>query len=94
MQNIIARTKRHPTAVSYLKAAAKNKAVAQIIEQKLKRCTSIRGGAIYVLFSELCGGNMAKVAHLCEHCPDELLEKACNSRNKNKRSLINGYFEK
>ena len=58
------------------------------ISNKLKRCTSIRGTNIYVLFSDLCDGDIDRVAQVCENVPDEILEEACNRQDYSGRELI------
>lgn len=61
---------------------------ALLISSKLKKCTSIRGTNLYVLYSDLCGGDLNKVAQVCENVPDEILEEACNRQDYSGRELI------
>ena len=61
---------------------------ALLISNKLKNCTSIRGTNIYVLYSDLCDGDIDRVAKVCDNVPDDILEEACNRQDYSGRELI------
>jgi len=61
---------------------------ALLISSKLKACKSIRGTNLYVLYNDLCDGDIDKVARLCENVPDDILEDACNRQDYSGRELI------
>ena len=61
---------------------------AMIISSKLKKCTSIRGTNLYVLYNDLCDNDIDRVAKICENVPDDILEEACNRQDYSGRELI------
>jgi len=63
------------------------------IVSKLNICESIRGTRLCVLYADLCGRDISKVAHLCRVCPDATLEDACARQDWSGRELVDGYLE-
>lgn len=63
------------------------------INNKIKRCKSLRGTNIYVLYSDLCDRDIDKVVQLCKNCPDDILEDACNRQDYSGRELVSSYFD-
>ena len=70
-------------ALNFLTNLAASKDVETInnIVSKLSKAKSIRGTNLYVLYSDLCDKNMAKVERLCLSCPIEILEDACSRQD-------------
>ena len=66
---------------------------SMIIDNKLKRCESIRGTNAYVLWSDLCNQDMDNVVEVCENVPDDILEEACNRQDYSGRELIAEYVK-
>lgn len=62
------------------------------IALKLERCKSIRGTAIWVLYSDLCGKDMNRVLQLCQLCPDDTLQDACSRQDYSGRKLVQDYL--
>lgn len=62
------------------------------ILSKLDEMKSIRGSNAYVLWSDLCGKNLAKVQKLCENCPSEILENACSRQDYSGIKLVSNYL--
>jgi hypothetical protein len=65
---------------------------AAFIEQKLEKYKTLRGTNIYVLYSDLCGKDMDKVILLLKHCPQEILEEACNRQDYSGRKMVVNYL--
>lgn len=65
---------------------------ALIVDNKLKKCPSIRGTNLYVLWSDLCNQDITKVVQVCENVPDEILEEACNRQDYSGRELIQEFI--
>lgn len=63
-----------------------------ILKEKLEKCTTIRGTNLYVLYNDLCDSDMGNVLKLCEKCPDDILEDACNRQDYSGRELIKSYL--
>ena len=62
------------------------------IGDKLRRCTSIRGKHIYILWKDLGDGDIDQVAHICDKVPDDVLEAACQKQDRSGRELIQSYL--
>lgn len=52
----------------------------------------IKGTELYVLYSDLCGKDMDKVAKLIENCPREILIKACKQQDYSGRKMVKDYL--
>jgi len=76
-------------ALAFLKLLTEPESVA--ILQKLEEAKSIRGSNLYILWSDLCDRDMAKVETLCKNCPTAVLEDACNRQDFTGRELVAEY---
>lgn len=96
MNQLIEWSKGNPGAFNFLMTVfaspETNLSQAATIESKLKQCPSIRGTNLYVLYSDLCEMDVSKVVELCMKCPDDVLEKACNSQDCSGRELVKDYL--
>lgn len=64
-----------------------------VITAKLERCSTIRGFQLYILFKDLCGGDMVNVAELCINCPNAVLIDACSRQDGSGKELIRKYLK-
>jgi len=76
-------------AGAFLKLLTEPENVA--ILQKLEEAKSIRGSNLYILWSDLCDRDLAKVETLCKKCPTAVLEDACNRQDFTGRKLVAEY---
>lgn len=84
----------NPGALNFLMEllAPQNLEHALPIAMKLTESEKIRGTNLYVLYSDLCGENMANVAILCKNCPTDVLEDACSRQDYSGRKLVEQYL--
>lgn len=52
----------------------------------------ISGTDVYVLWSDLCGRNSAKVDDLVTNCPKDILIDACSRQDRSGLKLVKQYF--
>jgi hypothetical protein len=62
------------------------------IMQKIKKCSSIRGTNLYILYSDLGDKDLRTIADICIKVPDEVLEDACNRQDYSGIELIKPYM--
>ena len=60
--------------------------------EAIKKNELLRGGALYVLHSDLCGKDMDKVKHLLKECPADILADACSRQDYSGRELVKAYL--
>jgi hypothetical protein len=84
----------NPGAVSFLMELLKpeNCIYKNEILLKLGEAKTIRGTNLYVLWSDLCKKEMKNVYSLCENCPTDILEDACNRQDYSGFKLIEKYL--
>lgn len=93
INEIVTWSKGNPGALDFLThLTIPNFNMGKVIIEKLNRCKSIRGANIYVLYSDLCKRDIKKVYELCEKCPDDILEDACNRQDYSGLDLIKDYI--
>jgi hypothetical protein len=63
------------------------------IVTKMEKIPSLKGTNLYVLWSDLCGKDISKVADLCTKCPNDILEDACSRQDYSGRSLVANYLD-
>lgn len=93
MNQIIQWSQGNPGAMTFLMSIMQPENVVKgiTIIQKLEEAKSIRGTNLYVLWSDLCDRDMAKVETLCKNCPTDILEDACNRQDYSGRELVSEY---
>lgn len=69
-----------------------NNPIADSIVMKITDC-NLRGSALWVLYSDLCGKNMEKVGKLCQDCPNDILIDACSRQDYSGVDLVKPYLE-
>jgi len=62
------------------------------ILQKLEE-TGIKGGDIYVLWSDLAGKLYSQMAVICKNVPNDVLIDACSRQDYSGRELIQEYIK-
>lgn len=93
-KQIIEWSQGNPGAMTFLMELIKpeNAIFGLQITLKLEEAKSIRGTNLYVLWSDLCNKDLVKVSLLCENCPIDILEDACNRQDYSGRKLVESYF--
>ena len=93
MNQIIQWSQGNPGAMAFLMSIMQPENVVKrlIIFQKLEEAKSIRGTNLYVLWSDLCNRDIAKVETLCKNCPTDILEDACSRDDYSGRELVSKY---
>ena len=93
MNQIISWSKGNPGAMAFLLSLTQpeNAGFGIIIISKLNELP-IRGTDLYVLWSDLCGKDLVKVANLCDNCPDDVLVDACSRQDYSGMELIKKYI--
>ena len=94
MNEIIQWSKGNPGALNFLmQIISPENAINGIsIIKKLEEAKSIRGTNIYVLWSDLCNRDISLVKILCEKCPTDILEDACNRQDYSGRKLVQEFL--
>lgn len=94
MLEIMKYAKGNPGALTFLMELMKpeHMTTALVVMNKLDQIESLRGTNLYVLWSDLCTKDMIKVAKLCEHCPNDVLEDACSRQDYSGRALVAQYL--
>jgi hypothetical protein len=95
IDEVIKLSKGNPGAATFLitlTGSLEHVVHALVIIPKIKKC-GIVGTDLYILWSDLCNKDMARVAHLCKHVPDEVLIDACSRQDYSGRSLVAEYWE-
>jgi hypothetical protein len=60
---------------------------------KMEEIPTLRGTNLYVLWSDLCNKDIKLVSTLCQNCPKEILEDACNRQDYSGRELVAKYLQ-
>lgn len=95
MNKIIEFAGGNPGALNVLIAAQQQgEAISKPIFEALDRIPTLRGTNIYILQSDLCGGNFETMAHLCKNVPDNILADASNRQDYSGRKLVKDYMPK
>ncbi len=94
MNQIIQWSQGNPGAMTFLMSLMQpqNAEKGIAIIQKLEEAKSIRGTNLYVLWSDLCDKNIAKVEILCKKCPTDILQDACSRQDYSGRELVSEYL--
>jgi len=94
IHQIIQWSQGNPGAIMFFLEIARCEDVvkATMIIQKLSEAKSIRGTNAYVLWSDLCDKDIIKVLTLCNKCPTDILEDACNRQDYSGKKLISKYL--
>jgi len=97
MDEILKWSEGNPGALTFLMEVYMNPDTNFIdsyaIDKKIRKCPTLRGTNLYVLYSDICGRDIKKVVTLCNNCPNEILEDACNRQDYSGRSLIAEYLK-
>jgi hypothetical protein len=95
MKQIIEWSQGNPGAMSFLMSLIlpENAIKSLPILMKLEEAKSIRGTSLYVLWSDLCGRDLALVEQLCKRCPTPILEDACSRQDYSGRALVAEYIK-
>jgi len=67
-----------------------NSVAALTILPKLEAC-EIKGGDIYILWSDLANKDYQLMAHLCKEVPNDILADACSRQDYSGRKMIEKY---
>jgi hypothetical protein len=59
---------------------------------KMEEIPSLKGTNLYVLWSDLCNKDIEKVSKLCQNCPNDILEDACNRQDYSGKKLVAEYM--
>lgn len=94
MEKIIQWAEGNPGALIFLMELLRpeNLIKSTLIFQRLDKLKSIRGTNLYVLWSDLCNRDISKVEQLCNNCPKNILESACNRQDYSGRELVAKYL--
>lgn len=96
MQQLLKLAAGNPGAMTFLMqfftGPVENAAYGISIIPKVEKC-GIVGTDLYVLWSDLCGKDISKVATLCKNTPDAVLIDACSRQDYSGRDLVKQYFE-
>ncbi|UHG93454.1 hypothetical protein [Spirosoma oryzicola] len=93
MQKLISWANGNPGAMQFLIQLYNSYvSISAPIIGMLEQATTIRGTNLYVLWSDLCDKDMNKVSHLCQHCPQDILEDACSRQDWSGRNLVAPYL--
>lgn len=65
-----------------------------MIYSKLFSCREIRGWKLWVLYKDLCEGDMMKVAWLAIRCENSILTEACSTDDRSGKELVAPLFER
>ena len=91
MNKVIELSKGNPGAMTCL-MGLNNEQSSNIISIVEKN--NIVGTDIYIIWSDLCGKDNAKMEHLCLNCPEDILKDAANRQDYSGRKLVEPYIMK
>lgn len=80
----------NPGAMRFVSQMGSRSDTEEMIE-KIRDLPSLRGTNIYVLCSDICGGDLDLVHHLLDAVPREELEQACSKQDFSGKYLVQKY---
>jgi len=92
MKQLFEWSKGNPGALTFLMSlmAEEGLAAGMVIIPKLENY-NIRGTDLYILWSDLCGRDVDRVAELISNCPQDILEDACSRQDYSGREMVKQY---
>lgn len=95
MKQLIEWSQGNPGALNFLMGLMRDENLKHSIPIVilLEKATTIRGTNLWVLYSDLCGKDYAKVAQLCKDCPQAIIEDACSRQDYSGRELVASYLK-
>lgn len=92
MKQLMEWSEGNPGALTFLMSlmADEGLAAAMVIIPILEKY-NIRGTDLYILWSDLCGKDVDRVAELISNCPQDILEDACSRQDYSGRALVAEY---
>ena len=90
-QTFASLSKGNPGALAFLMELVKPEMPIRTIA-RLEN-SGIVGADLYVLWSDICEKDMAKVIKLVDGCPLPLLKDACSRQDYSGREMVAQYFE-
>ncbi len=84
----------NPGAMDFISKAAlrSNENMSFPLFDAMDRIPLLRGTSIYILCSDLCGGDFLKIDNLCKNCPDDILSDASNRQDRSGVALVKEYL--